>query len=191
MEAFLHFLGSNCACYKLALSQSPPATVLLGEGKRIAMKIAPTLCYKLGLSSKPVRDGSCREKRESAWHEHCSGANRKRRREDCASRIGEEENRQPERRKEERKRSRKRKTNAGNEEANRRHFGRDGAFCASIVIRLRQPTLIKYYVRAPEEISPQVFFFSILKRPSLLQQETFGTLQTTASLRTQGSLQHF
>lgn len=42
------------------------------------MKIAPTLCYKLGLSSQPVRDGSCREKRESAWHEHCSGTNRKR-----------------------------------------------------------------------------------------------------------------
>jgi len=95
-------------------------------------------------------------------------------------------------RKEERKRSRKRKTNPGNEEANRRHFGRDGAFCASIVIRLRQPTQIKYYVRAPEgQISPQVFFFSLLRRPSLLQLETFGTLHTTASLRTQGSLQHF
>jgi hypothetical protein len=103
-----------------------------------------------------------------------------------------EENRQPERRKKERKRSRKRKTNPGDEEANRRHFGRDGAFCASIVIRLRQPTHIKYYVRAPEEqTSPQIFFFSLLRRPSLLQRETFGTLHTTASLRAQGSLQHF
>jgi hypothetical protein len=72
-------------------------------------------------------------------------------REDRASGIGEEGNRQPERRKKERKRSRKRKTNPGDEEANRRHFGRDGAFCASIVIRLRQPTHMKYYVRAPED----------------------------------------
>ncbi len=162
------------------------------RGKAHSNEVAPTLCYKLGLSSKPVRDGSCREKRESAWHEHCSGANRERmKRRSCVWHRWRRK--QTAGTKEERKKALTQK-----EDKPRRRRSEPAVLRTRwCFLRLhRHPSTATDAYKVLRTCAGGIDFTASLlllpfEKTESLQQETFGTLHTTASLRTQGSFQHF